>query len=436
MIYSHWEKDDNIKNHLVKTDYKSAVEGSGIPILYEGDSVYTTKKSESTIVIGANGSGKTQTIILPLTKFSMLANESLVINDPKGEIYENTANEFKSRGYNVIVIDLDETKYGNYFNPITLAQKLYNEGNMDKCITIIEQIGYYLFYTEKKESDPFWTNSASDYFTGLCLYLFEKSKEEVTIKDVFNLANKLIDDKECSDFLNEIGKENPAFYSVSGTLTSPRETRGGIVSVFNQKLKRFVSRDNLSKMMSKTDFDISSISKNKTVIFIKSAYYDYSISLTSLFINEMYEAINIYGNSEKKVNIIIDEFDSLIAIKNFPEMVNYARSIGVAFTCCIQSVTNLANTYGKENTALMKLCFANIVYLYSNDINTMERVSELCGYEAENKPLISTEELKMLEPYEAIVLIPRMMPYKTKLALDYKINWGIDFNKAEFLLRK
>ena len=35
----------------------------------------------------------------------MLAEESLIINDIKGELYNNTASEFKKRGYNVVVLD-------------------------------------------------------------------------------------------------------------------------------------------------------------------------------------------------------------------------------------------------------------------------------------------------------------------------------------------
>ena len=42
----------------------------------------------------------------------------------------------------------------------------------------------------------------------------------------------------------------------------------------------------------------------------------------------------------------------------------------------------------------------------------------------------------MLEQFEAIVLIPRVMPFKTKLTPDYKINWDINFEDTEFELRK
>ena len=436
MFYSHWENKSNIKNYLQKVDYKKDIERSGLPLIYEGNSVYTTKGDGHSLIIGATGSGKTQTTILPLIKLSLIAGESVVVNDPKGELYKTTAKEFKNRGYNVIMLDFDNAIYGNYFNPLNLAYRLYKDNNKDKCMNVIEGIGYYLFSNIKDKADPFWENSAIDYFTGLCLYLFEKNDKESNLNDVFTLANKLNDDKECNNFLKEIGKDNAIYYNVSGTLTAPNDTKGGIISTFNQRIKKYVSKENLSSMMSKTDFDISSIANEKTAIFIVSGYYDYSNSLIPLFINQVFEIVNIYGNHNKKMNIILDEFDNLVPIKNFAEIINYSRSVRINFTCVIQSFVNLVNIYGKDNIEILKLCFPNIIYLYANDLFTLEEISKLCGNVSEKKPLVSPEELKMMKQFEAIFLIPRIMPFKERLTPDYKINWGIDFEKTEFELRK
>ena len=279
MFYSHWETKNNIKNYLRKVDYKKKVDYSGIPLIYEGSNIYVTNNNNNSLIIGASGSGKTQALILPLIKLSLLANESIIVNDPKGELYKKTANEFKKRDYNVIMLDFDNAIYGNYYNPLSLANKLYKEGNKDKCINVIEEIGYYLFTDSKDTSDPFWTNSAIDFFTGLCLYLFENTKEEVKLNDVFTLANKLNNNKECENFLKEINKNSAIYYNVSGTLSAPLDTKGSIIAVFNQRIKKFVSKENLSKMTSKTDFDINDLANKKTAIYIVSGFYDYSNNL-------------------------------------------------------------------------------------------------------------------------------------------------------------
>ena len=129
MFYSRWENKSNIKDYLQKVDYKKNVERSGLPLIYEGNSVYITKGDGHSLIVGATGSGKTQTTILPLLKLSMLANESVVVNDPKGDIYKRTSSEFKKRDYNVIMLDFDSAVYGNYFNPLNLAYRLYKQNS-------------------------------------------------------------------------------------------------------------------------------------------------------------------------------------------------------------------------------------------------------------------------------------------------------------------
>lgn len=438
MNFVHWEKESEIKKVLDKVDLKSNIEKSGIPVLYENDNCYIAKNDSHTLVVGSTGSGKTQTVILPLIKLSMLANESVVINDVKGELYVKTANEFKKRGYNVIVLDFDNAKYGNYYNPLSFSYKLYKEGNVDKAMNIIESIGYYLFSDNTPiEVDPFWINSSTDCFIGICLYLFKRSKEP-TLNDIFNLAISLNDDNNVSNLLKEVGKDNAIFYSISGTLNSPKDTRGGIIATFTQKLKKFVVKENLSKMLSKSDFDIAEVMKQKTVIYMISGYYDYCNNLIPLFINQLFEVINLIDN-KKKINIILDEFDRLIPIKNFTEIMTYSRSIGINYTIVIKSVLDLINAYGEKNTKLLSLCFNTYVYLYSNDITTLEAFSKLCGNTNEgNKlhPLVSVEELKSINMFEAIILMARTMPFKTKLVPDYKINWGYTTEDAKFEEKK
>ena len=105
----------------------------------------------------------------------MLANESLVINDVKGELHVRTASEFKKRGYNVIVLDFDNAKYGNYYNPLSFPYKLYKGKKVDTALNVVEEVGYYLLNDPAVSNlDPFWINSAVDCFTGICLYLFSK----------------------------------------------------------------------------------------------------------------------------------------------------------------------------------------------------------------------------------------------------------------------
>ena len=70
---------------------------------------------------------------------------------------------------------------------------------------------------------------------------------------------------------------------------------------------------------------------------------------------------------------------------------------------------------------MIRLCFSNIVYLLSQDIETLEEISRLCGESAKKEPLVSIEDLKCMKPCEAIILTVRMLPFKTKMLPYFEI---------------
>ena len=48
----------------------------------------------------------------------------------------------------------------------------------------------------------------------------------------------------------------------------PTETKGGILSVFRQKIRLFASREQLSEMLAYSDFNMRDIGKEKTAVFM------------------------------------------------------------------------------------------------------------------------------------------------------------------------
>ncbi len=440
MSYARWATKEELLEKTVKVNKESKTLVSGVPLLYDEDNLYLHTGDGHSLIVGSTGSGKTQTTILPLLKTTMLAGESIVVNDSKGELYERTANNFRDNGYDVLVIDFDNPKYGDSWNPLQLPYQLYLDNEKDKALKIIEDVGYYLFSDFNELLDPFWVNSTIDYFTGLVLYLFENAEStEINLKSVFALGNELKTDEDAKEFLNKISKDSSMYYSLSGTLEAPYETRGGIISTFNQKSKVYISRDNLSNMMLKSSFDMKNLTTNKTIIYIISGISMYSNALIPLFVNQVVEIFDIYRNNNKLFNVVLDEFDNLYPIRNFAEIINYSRGLGIRFTVVIKSFSELDKIYGKENAMILRMCFGKIIYLLSNDGETLEEISRLCGnQEKDGKicPIITIDELRQLKLFEAIVLIPRMMPIRTMLIPDYEIKWNFDTKMAKLTLRE
>ena len=211
MKYANWASLDEVKKNLRKVDLKSKVDKSGIPITSDEDGIYITDDEGHTLVIGATGSGKTQLVALPLINLSMKANESMLINDVKGELYENISNQLLKEGYNVAVIDFDNLNKGDYWNPFELIEKIYPQ-EKDKAESLIEQMASYLIPVSKP--DEFWSNSANNLFVGVTSYLLENEKT-LSLREIFDLANSFNDDKASIEFLNNLNKNIQVFITTT-----------------------------------------------------------------------------------------------------------------------------------------------------------------------------------------------------------------------------
>ncbi len=437
MNYAQWKNMAELREELTKVDKNLTIKRSGIPLTYDDEHLYIDDKDHHTLVIGTTGSGKTQSVVLPQIKLSMYANESLVISDANGEIYKTIGTHLEKRGYKVYVINYDNTKKGNNWNPLTLPYKLYKKGNVDEAQGILEKIGYYLFKEMGTNTmDSFWTESATQCFIGIALYLFENvSEEEINFNSIYDIAcigEEKYEDKTYFNYiLSQLDRTSPIYINLSGTLLAPTETRGGILSVFKQILRLIVSRQGLSSMLGTSDFALEEITNDKFAIFLVGGINAYTTRLNPMFIDELYSAVLLQDERKSRINIILDEFDSFCPLNNFSNLLNSSRSMNMKFTIVVKSLIDLERQYGKEDTEIIKYTMGCIIYLLANDNYTLEEICRLCGNKSVGTPLITPEELKLLQIFEAVVLMPRILPIKTKLMPDYKIPWELQKPNAE-----
>ena len=435
MGYARWAKEDEVEKITSKINLETGVEKMGLPCGYDDKYMKILKNGYHNLIIGSTGSGKTQTTILPMIKMAMMAGESLVVNDPKGELYRKTGDKLEKEGYSVNVIDIDNAKYGNSYNPLKLIYDAYKDGEKDKALEMIDDLGYYLLYNTNDTSDPYWSNTAINYFTGIVLYLLENAKEEeINFKSVANISYKFMNDEYVKEFLKTLDTNSSIYSNLSGTLCTPMETRAGIFSTFNQQIKPIVSKELFTNMLSFSDFDIKEIGKKKAALFIIGGN-DIADRLTSLIVRQVYSATDLYG-SDRRVNIFLDEFGYLMPIKGLYRMLTNSHGLNINFTAVIRSFMDLVNSYGKESTEILKQSFQNILYLMSTDNYTLEEISKMCGKKEDGTYLVDSEELKHLDNFEAIILTMRSMPIRTKLLPDYEINYGYEEVEKELPIRE
>ena len=444
--YSRWAKDKEIMTakDVVRVPFvdKNAKVG-GVPVIYDKDSAYIDDSNMHTLVIGATGSGKTAGVINPTMKMLMKARESIIITDPKGEIYEDNYKLLKDQGYQIIVLNFREPQKGSCWNPYDLPYKFQQEGNFDKANELLNDLSTNIV-VDGQGQDPFWQNAAADYLTGLGLALFNDAPlEEININSINLMINQGEERFGASTYMKEYYKmqdpTSPVAINLAGTVTTADETKAGIMTVLQQKVKTLAVTRNLSEMLSKNDFDMASIGEKPTALFMiiqdeKTTYH----SLATIFIKQCYECLisTAYkhgGALPVRTNFLLDEFANMPKIKDISTMVTAARSRHIRFTFIIQNFAQLDKTYGKEDAQTIRGNCINTIYLLTGELSALEEISKLCGdkivrvgkdKKEETRPLVTISELQRMKPDEYVLVRHRCPPYKGKLKMDYNSDFG------------
>ncbi len=425
---------------------------AGFPLVYDKKKnlVYVDNGESHSLVVGATGSGKTTMIINPLVNLLAKKGESMVISDPKGEIYEKNGELLKELGYNVIIVNFRDPKNGSCWNPYTLPYKYYKEGNKDKANELLNDMAINIASDEKAD-DPFWTNSAADYLTGLSLGMFEDaSEDEISISTV-NLMMTVGDEKiGASTYLKEYFKmkdpASPAAINALGTINAPQDTKNSIDSVLKQKIKVFAVTQNLSEMLSRSDFDMEMIGKEKTAVFMiiqdeKTTYH----ALATIFVKQCYESLiavaqNSGGKLPVRTNFLLDEFANMPKFKDITTMITAARSRQIRMTMIIQNFAQLVQVYGKEDAETIRGNCGNLLYLLTGELSALEEISKLCGdkivkvgkdKKEETRPLITVTELQRFKQDEILLLKHRLPPLRTKFLPFYNTDFGHGKNNTD-----
>lgn len=283
--------------------------------------------------------GKNNTILIKKNLFEDINNsitnkENLLIFSDNKVYYNKFKKSLDLSGYNTMVLNLSESMNSDSYNPLLLPYYFYKNGNKDKAVDLINDLANEIFKSDKNNVDPFWDNSAADYFTTLALILFrEGKKEEINLGSI--QAMSTLSEKELGNtsvikkYFDSLDIIDNIYMIGSQVVYAPTDTRGSIVSVMKQKLNFFCIREVLLNNLCGNQIDLTNL-QNKTAIFIIgneklnrignilvdqlceldiqfSYYFDSLDDMTSLF------KLNKLIKNDKKVVMVTSSKDEFIS---------------------------------------------------------------------------------------------------------------------------
>ena len=305
--------------------------------------------NKNILVSGEIASGKTRNVLFPVVDELINNKESMFIIDSKEEYVNNYYNKLKDNGYNVHLVDLRNIKNSESWNPLLYPYQLYKEGNRDLALETLDKISKAIFY-EESQQDPFWCQSASDFFTGCVLGLFEDANEdEINFNSVARMfesvGTSLVNDYTKKYFnLKEAGSS--AYIYASNTINAPTETKGGIISVARMKLRLYTSRESLSKLMSKSSFSYDEVlDKPTAIIFVGKEESKYTNVLIAMFVEQLFSYM-MNNRLNNRFNYILDSIDIIEKIDTLPDMLGSGLSKNMKFYIATRSYDEFINKYG------------------------------------------------------------------------------------------
>jgi type IV secretion system protein VirD4 len=323
----------------------------------------------------------------------------------------------------------------DFWNPIKLPYELYHSGKYDEAIALTNDFITSLIEPQRAYTkDKYLIELAySQILANLLFFIDTATPEQANIYNFVNFFTANSTPDKTTNLAEYVVGGSIASINYQAVLTNKEDERAfaNVASVVSSILNPFTIRKTLCQILSQSSFDMYSIGREKTAIYIIVPDEKTTLHfLVTAFVKQCYEAlISVAQDSPNlrlpvRVNFVLDEFCNIPTIPDMPAMVSAARSRNVRFYIMAQSQWQLRQKY-KEDADTIKGNCENWIFLTSRELDLLRDIAELCGNSKQKEddgviktiPLISISELQRLkkEMGEALILHGRNYPFMTQL---------------------
>lgn len=378
------DTDIKIKNTVPVISLPSGAEykGKSEKLDWDIDDIVNNKLNNHMAIFGASGTMKSRAMARNLIMQDARRGESIIVTDPKGELYEDCAPFLEEMGYDVKMFNLVNQKHSDSWN--CLLELLDEDGNVDDTNAKIFADTIVMNATAEQD---YWSDNARNILKATCLYVMEVyPREEQSMATVYDIISSKTT-QEIDIMFRSLPETSVArrSYNIFGVCTE--QVKGQILNGLGIMLDIFQD-DAIRNITSSDEIDLSKPATEKCAYFCitsdQHSVFDFLIVLfyAMLFVKLVNRIDGLRHQKDIKtipVNLVMDEFPNIGQVPSFCKKISTVRSRNINIAIIFQNIVQLQNRYPYGQwEEILGNCDAT-VFLGCTDETTAKYISDKTG---------------------------------------------------------
>lgn len=296
-------------------------------------------------VYGSSGSMKTRSFCMNRILQAAVRGESLIISDPKSELYEKSSEYLRDQGYCVKVFNLVNPENSDSWNCLSEVegQELMAQLFVD---VIIKNT------TNNGKGDHFWDSCEMNLLKALVLYVDQSYAEQNrNIGEVYRLLT-LSGESDLDSLFENLPPTHPAKAPYSLYKQASDTVRSGVIIGLGSRLQVFQS-ELIKKITTRDEIDLELPGQERCAYFLVTSDQDSTFDfLASLFLSFCFIKLVRYadkncegGKLSVPVHVLGEELTACGTIPDLSRRLSVIRSRNISMSCVFQNLAGLQNRY-------------------------------------------------------------------------------------------
>lgn len=296
-------------------------------------------------VYGSSGSMKTRSFCVNRILQAAVRGESLIISDPKSELYEKSSEYLRDQGYCVKVFNLVNPENSDSWNCLSEVEGQELMAQLFVDVIIKNTI-------DNGKGDHFWDSCEMNLLKALVLYVDQSYAEQNrNIGEVYRLLT-LSGESDLDSLFENLPPTHPAKAPYSLYKQASDTVRSGVIIGLGSRLQVFQS-ELIKKITTRDEIDLELPGQERCAYFLVTSDQDSTFDfLASLFLSFCFIKLVRYadkncegGKLPVPVHVLGEELTACGTIPDLSRRLSVIRSRNISMSCVFQNLAGLQNRY-------------------------------------------------------------------------------------------